>query len=195
MKIPLPPVSKGPDAKAHPFPFQICFQTLEFLQGSIFYVSFADCATGEFIKLPGGMEKIEKLLVESLDSHETYEQAWGYLIKYQEVFQQSVFSNVLVSLCSHWDWYLRQLATFVIFSRNYISSPDLSKNETKEFFRIGYLPFLSQVQLMQKAVGCTLELSQNTQGQLQEMTFVRNLGLHNRWEVDEKYIQFSSRKG
>ena len=27
------------------------------------------------------------------------------------------------------------------------------------------------------------------------MTLVRNLGLHNRWEVDEKYLQFSSTKG
>lgn len=195
MRIPLPPIHKGADAKAHPFPFQICFQTLEFLQGSILYVSFSDCATGEFIKLPGSMEKIEKLFVETLYSQESYDKAWEYLSKYQEIFQKSVFSNVLVSFCSHWDWYLRQLATFVTFSRKHITSPNLSKNEAKEFARIGHLPFLSQVELIQKSAGCTLELSQITKEQLQEMTLVRNLGLHNRWEVDEKYLLFSNREG
>ena len=80
---------------------------------------------------------------------------------------------------------------FVTFSRKHIASPVLSNKETNEFLRIGHLPFLLQIDLVQKSTGCDLGISSINQEQLHEMTLLRNLGLHNRWEVDEKYMQLS----
>jgi len=192
MRIPLPIVKKGPGALAHPFPFQICFQTQEFLQSTLFHVCFMDCAVGEMVRLPEGMDRIEALLVDNFYSKESYKQCWEYLVKYQAIFEKSVFSNVLISLCSNWDWYLRQLSRFVQFGREYVESPELNKDEKSQFSRIGNLPILKQLVLLDKATGVETNLHPEMRAQLQEMTLVRNLGLHNRWEVDEKYLEYSA---
>jgi len=195
LKIPLPKVTNVGEPKAHPFPFQIGTQTLEFLQGTIFYVSFVDIAAGEFIRIPGAMEHMEARFLERLYNKETYDQAWEYLRKYQEIFVQTVYSNVLISFCSHWDWYIQRLSSFVEFARMYVSSPKLSKTEKKDFKRIGNIPFLFQIEILEKASGVMFSISQGIRDQLKEMTLVRNLGLHNRWEVDEKYLHLSDTKG
>jgi len=195
LRIPLPKVTKGIDAKAHPYPIQIGFQTLEFLQGTIFYVSFSDVAAGEFVRTPGAMDRMEAIFLEKLHTKKTYDEAWEYLKKYQEIFKKAAFSNVLISLCSHWDWYLRQLSKFVEFGSAHVGGPVLSKSEMKDLSRIGHAPFLTQVELLEKATGCSFGVSQTEREHMDEMTLVRNLGLHNRWEVDEKYLQTSLTKG
>lgn len=195
MQIKLPKVAKAVNAKAHPFPFQIGTQTLEFLQGTVFYVSFTDVATGEFVRIPGALDKMKAIFLERLHTEETYDEAWEQLEKYQEIFKKAAFSNVLISLCSHWDWYLRKLSKFVELGRAHVASPELSASETKELARLGYAPFLRQVELLEKASGCSFDVSEAIRGQLHEMTLVRNLGLHNRWEVDERYLQISKTGG
>jgi hypothetical protein len=181
--------------KAHPFPFQIGVQTLEFLQGTIFYVSFADIATGEFVRTPGALEHVKALFLQRLYTEQTYDEAWDYLKKYQHIFKKATFSNVLISFCSHWDWYIRQLAAFVGFARNHVESPNLSKAETRDLARIGRISFVRQVESLEKAIGVPFEVSKEIQVQLKEMALVRNLGLHNRWEVDEKYLELTGTKG
>lgn len=42
IKIPLPPVTKAPDAQAHPFPFQVAVQTYELVPGVPFYAAAGD---------------------------------------------------------------------------------------------------------------------------------------------------------
>jgi hypothetical protein len=79
LRIPFPTVTTFTEAKAHPFPFQIGFQTLEFLQGTIFYVAFADIAAGEFVRTLGGMERIEALFLQRLYTKQTLDEAWGYI--------------------------------------------------------------------------------------------------------------------
>ena len=195
MRIPLPKVTKAADAKGHPYPIQIGYQTLEFLQGTLFYISFQDVAAGEFVRTPGAMDRMEAIFQEQLYNKQTYDEAWRYLKKYQEIFEKAAFSNVLISFCSHWDWYLRQLSKFIEFGNNHVGGPVLSNYERKELSRIGNSPFLRQVELLEKATGCLFGLSQNEREHLQEMSLVRNLGLHNRWEVDEKYLQHSKIQG
>ena len=193
-KIPLPKVTKFNTAKAHSFPFQIGYQTLEFLQGTIFYVSFADIAAGAYVRIPGAMDNIEKYFLERLYNKESYDQAWEYLHKYQEIFEKTVFSNVLISFCSHWDWYIRRLSDFIKFARTYVNSPNLSKSEEDDLKRISNISFTNQIEILEKASGIIFEISREIRDQLKEMTLVRNLGLHNRWEVDEKYLLYSKTK-
>ncbi len=195
MRIPLPTVRTFTEAKAHPFPFQIGFQTLEFLQGTIFYVAFADMAAGEFVQTPEGMERIEAFFLQRLYTKQTLDEVWGYLKKYQEIFKKAAFSSVLISFCSHWDWYIRQLAAFVEFARTHVESPALSKGVTRDLTHIGQIPFVRQVEALEKAIGVPFEVFKEKRAQLKEMVLVRNLGLHNRWEVDEKYLQLSETKG
>jgi len=53
-KIRLPLISVKKDAEAHKFPIQIAYQTQEFIQGFIFYVSFIAVATGRIVETSAG---------------------------------------------------------------------------------------------------------------------------------------------
>jgi hypothetical protein len=45
---------------------------------------------------------------------------------------------------------------------------------------------------LEKSCGVGFGISGGEQGHLKEMSLVRNLALHNRWEVDEKYLDSTS---
>jgi hypothetical protein len=195
VKILLPELKQGLSAQAHPYPFQIAFQTLEFLQGAIFYASLIDVAAGEFFKLPDGLIRIEKIFIEKLYSKKTYDEAWGYLEKYRAVFEKTAFQSVIISLNSHWDWYIRKLGEFISFARFKASDLAFSNADKKRIARISYVPILEQLKIVELASGVKIELRPEDLVELKEMTLVRNLGLHNRWEVDERYIWHTQRKG
>ncbi len=100
-KIPLPAVIKTPDAKAHPFPIQIGFQTYEFLQGVLFYAIFSNTAAGAYVRLPDSIQELERELISQGISEKLLNDGWSYLRKYQYVFENSVFQNVLILMRSH----------------------------------------------------------------------------------------------
>lgn len=189
--IPLLEMSQKDDAMAHKYPFQISLQTMEFLQASIFYAAFTDIATSEYIRIDGKMEEIENIFTDQLYSKQTYDECWGFLQKYFEIFKKGAFQNVIVSLNSHWDWYIRNLSAFIRFSREHVDSPELTTKQTKEFGRIGNNSIAHQLETLATVTGIEFEIDPNDIENLKEMSRVRNLGLHNRWEVDEKYLELS----
>jgi hypothetical protein len=190
LKIPLPKYIETDTKRTHAFPFLIGSQTLEFLQGSIFYASFSDMAAGEYVRIPGAMARIETRFLEEI-SRKDYDASWKCLEKYKMIFENMVFSNVLIMFCSHWDWYIRRLSDFIIFALNYAQNATIPK----DLSRIENLPILIQIETLEKACGLKFSISQDERSQLKEMTLVRNLGLHNRWEIDEKYLLNSDTKG
>lgn len=52
---------------------------------------------------------------------------------------------------------------------------------------IDHLNILNQLTLLEKASDVKFNLSDENLSSLKEMSLVRNLGLHNRWEVDKQY--------
>ncbi len=195
VRIPLPSVTKAAGATAHPYPFQIAGQTLEFLQASLFYASLVDVATGELVRLPDGMAKLERQFTQRLYSKETYDQAWGFLAKYRPVFERVPFQSVLISLNSHWDWYLRKLVEFILFARGKIGAAALSNDDARRLERSGSLPLVDQIEVVEISAGVKFTLTDDQRAELKEMALVRNLGLHNRWEVDARYLANTRRQG
>jgi hypothetical protein len=186
--ISLPTIQQSVDAQAHPFPIQIAYQTQEFLQGALFHATFTDIAAGEFFQQPNGVEHIEKIMLSKGILPGTSDEAWRILLKYQSIFSGVVFQSVLVSLCSHWDWYIRRLAEFIRFARDHAGGPALSKDESRSLERADRLSLEDQVRTITAATGVDLRLSSDELEALGEMALVRNLGLHNRWEVDATYL-------
>lgn len=193
LRIPLPNLNSTPNAKAHPYPVQIAIQTMEFLQASIFYFIFMDIAAGESIHLPDGIAKIEQIITDKLHTKDDYYKAWGYIEKYKVVLEHTIFQSVLISLNSHWDWYMRKLGEFIIFASEKSGTPKLSTQEARRISRIAMLPIIEQVGLIETVLQFSSVLSSKERADLCEMSLVRNLGLHNRWEVDEKYLRLTSR--
>ncbi len=121
---------------------------------------------------------------------DTYDLSWKCLQKYKTIFENIVFANVLITFCSQWDWYIRKLSEFIFFSLDHLHS----LSNTKELNRINSKPLLDQLNVIEKICGVKFEVSNNIKNNLVEMYLVRNLGLHNRWEIDEKYKSLSLTK-
>jgi hypothetical protein len=194
IKISLPNVSVGKDVKAHPYPFQIAYQAREFIQGAIFYASIADISSGNYFRQTNSMEGLREQFITGGGELSTWDGGWQILGRYKDIFKITVFQNVLVAINSHWDWYIRNLGKFVSFARQYLSGPALGRREENDLSRIGFSPILKQMTILEKSCGIKFGLSSDILEDLKEMTLVRNLALHNRWEVDQKYLDNTSNK-
>lgn len=194
-RIPLPSVTSADPRRAHPFPLQIGYQTLEFLQGTLFYAAFADIAAGQQVQRPGGVDEVEKLMKDSGLESTTLDQGWNILQRYKTVFEGYRYQAGLIAMNSHWDWYIRRLAAFIRFSRSHLSLPPLSKDKESNLARADFLPMADQLCIIQVSTNVDLLLSDSDTAELSEMTLVRNIGLHNRWEIDEVYLRKTSRSG
>jgi hypothetical protein len=195
IRIPLPDMRRSQNANAHPYPFQIGMQTLEFMQGSLFHASVLDIAAGTYIRQPDAMENLRRIFMEKLDSPKTWDDVWETLGKYQAVFERAPMQSVLIAMNSHWDWYSRKLIDFISFARQELNQPMLEKRESKRLGRFSSLPIIEQLEVIQIAAEIKITLNEEDKSGLQEMSLVRNLGLHNRWEIDKRYLERTVRSG
>jgi hypothetical protein len=195
IRIQLPDMERNREAKIHPYPFHIGLQTLEFMQGSLLYAILVDMASGAYIRQPDGMANLERAILEKLDSPKIYDDAWKIIGKYQAVFEKVPFQSVLIAMNSHWDWYARKLIDFILFARQDLKQPLLEKKVRDQLKRFSSLPIGEQLEAIEIAAGIKFALSEEEKSELQEMTLVRNLGLHNRWEIDTRYLERTVRSG
>lgn len=193
--IPLPDIRPVSQPGAHPYPFQIGLQTLQFLHASFLYIILQDLAAGAFVREPGAIQRIESEMISKGAQPAAIELGWSFLQQYLDIFRSAVFQNALVFLNSHWDWYVRRLAGFIIFARNYVHAPGLSAKQQDELQRVAFKSVSEQLRILADASGVTFSLTAQDFENLKEMSLVRNLGLHNRWEVDDRYLERSARKG
>jgi len=191
-RVPLPKVVIQKDAKAHPFPYQIALQTMEFMHGAVFWFICADKAAGEFVRLPNGYGMLKANLLKEGMQEEEWESGWNYLNKHKDLFQSVVFQSVLITIRSYWDWYVNKLVEFIAFAHE--STGDALMNELKKLRRITYPEILEQISITEKVCKLDLQVSEETKQNIKEMSLVRNLGLHNRWEVDQEYLNKTSKQ-
>ena len=189
MKILIPPYVKGPKAIGHPFPLSICLQTVEFMHGSLFFYTFQDAAAGRMVRLPNGFSDVKKSMIADGFDSPKIDQAFGILGKYKGLFQMLMFQNVLISIISHWDWYIRRLSEFVVFSREHIELPRLNSRDRGALLRIDHKSVLQQLEIIEKSCDVSFDITPGQRSHFKEMTLVRNLGVHNRWEVDRHYLE------
>ncbi len=187
IRIPLPEMDRKPNGTAHPYPLQVAFQAQEFLQGTLFYAITADLAAGGFVRQAGGLEALRNVMASRGLSNTQWESAWGIINKYSPVFQRGVFQNFLIIMRSHWDWYVRKLADFVMFARGHVECPELSDEDKRELGQLGFKKVSQQIDILEEACGVKFGIQAETVNALYEMGLLRNLGLHNRWEVDAFY--------
>lgn len=195
IRIPLPPVNMEANAEVHPFPFQVAYQTQEFMQGTIFHAIFIEVAASHYIRTKNALQNIREALIKNGMNNSLWDVGWKYLKKYQDIFSKSVFQNVLISLRSHWDWYIRQLGEFIYRNYSFINQRPLSKSLDDKLKKIGLKEITEQISILERSCNETIAIDEVTCHAVQEMSLVRNLGLHNRWEVDEFYISKTKTSG
>ncbi len=195
LRIPLPKVTKGANSKAHPFAFQIRSQTLEFIQASIFFTTLLDYISGEYLGQLTSLEKVKSKMIKNGLSDDEWEKSFECLMKYRKVFEKWIFQNVLIQIKSHWDWYIRRLAEFIVFARENAPCSPLKQNDKEDLKRIGFSSLNKQLRILEKTSGVKFNISMDVLDALSEMALVRNLGLHNRWEVDSFYLNTTDSSG
>lgn len=195
MRVELPKVDSKLDAKAHKFPVQIAYQAQQFMQGAIFYYILSDTAASQRIRQPGALGEIEQSLIDEGMNKSIWEEGWGYLERYQDVFARNVRQSVLITLRSHWDWYISHLGAFINKNYSFIHNQNLNNRKEKELLHIGFKEITQQIDILREAVGLEIHLDDAVLGHVREMSLVRNLGLHNRWEVDQFYLEATASKG
>lgn len=195
IKVPLPSITMKLDAKAHPFPLQVAYQTQEFMQATIFHAMFSDVVAGEYIRLPNGLSGIRTTLVDQGMSTQLWEDGWKYLQKYQEYFSQAILRSVLISIRSHWDWYARKLGEFISQNRQFVFNMPLSNTLSDKLETIGFKEITQQIEILERSCDVSIPIEASMSGLLHEMSLVRNLGLHNRWEVDALYLSKTKTSG
>jgi len=176
------------DATSHSYPLRIAYQTAKFLHAAAFHAALVDSAAGHRVRQPNAIEEIKQdLLSNGLDA-ETWESGWEVLGEFAPVFEFAVRQTVVVSLRSHWDWFVRRLGEFVTFGRIHTTCPQIGAADAGALLVVGTRRFPDQLHILERATGLELMPDQEVIDAIVLMTHVRNLGLHNRWEVDQRYL-------
>lgn len=185
-KIELPKYTSSPNTKAHPYPYQIALQTEELIHATTFYYILLD-KSAELATKKIGLPYIRDELLKKGMRKEDWNTGWDCLGKYTSLFERAAFLNVLVALRSNWDWYVTHLAGFIVFSDDSLNRmyTDKQKNTLKNITRN---EITTQITVLERLCNMDLAVPQALLDNLREMSYVRNLGLHNRWEVDETYL-------
>ena len=190
MRIPLPNATQiTNERKAHPFPAQIAFQTLELMQASIFHAMVVDEAAGQRVRQPDGVQGIDQALLNAGLEKTLLDDGWLYIKKYKRIFERFVTQSVLIALRIQWNWYIRNLGSFILASKRSEEHEALPRAVEIDLGRIGFKDILSQLSILEKCAGIKIEVSDSVGTAVYEMSLVRNLYLHNRWEVDDYYIE------
>lgn len=196
MQILLPNVIQTTrERKAHPFPGQIAFQTLELMQASMFHAAVMDTAAGQRVRQSDGIQGINQALLDAGLEKIILDNGWKYLEKYQKLFERFVTQRVLIDMRSQWDWYVRNLGGFILAGKRSELCGALSKTAEKNLEKIGFEDISTQITILEKCADIKVEISNSIEPAVLEMSLVRNLGLHNRWEVDDYYLKNSKATG
>lgn len=189
VKIPLPPFDTQRGAGAHPYPFQIAQQAQQFISASVWYDGVTKVATNLYLRIPWGLWRIRRQFTVT-DS--AWKNGSDALHIYREVFAGSVLQAGIISLRSHWDWFITKSAEFVIFAANHSQSKLIDTATQEKLESLGENRSVEgQVQILANAAQVTFDFPKADRDAIRELSLVRNLGLHNRWEVNQRYLSKS----
>jgi len=193
MRIELPSSDGTPESPGLPYPQRIALSALMYLQAVIFLYSVHDAAAGEIPKDPSLYARVESLM----DSHEqgTWASGWGFVSGFDDVLSSLVMQDALIACLSQWDWYIRRLGAWVAFAESSRPASMASADDMRQLGRVDQHPIGSQLELLERVSGAAFDFDGAHLGALREMTAVRNIGIHNRWECDEKYLSSTAQTG
>ncbi len=112
--------------------------------------------------------------------------SWDCFVEYMNEFQHPIFQHSLYSMISHWDWYVSNLGKFVSYAIKHISP---EKPENPYLVKLNRKPFREQISILNMTTEISFRFEDAAVESVEEMSLVRNLGMHNEWDVDEDYLK------
>jgi hypothetical protein len=185
-------MNSGTSAHQHLFPIKIALRAQQLIQGSLFYDVFVDTATGLYVRvIPDAEGTIKAKMVKDGINEETYETSWSCFRAYLNEFQNPIYHRTIFSIISHWDWFISNLGRFINFGEKILSP---RKQPDKNLLKLSFKPFSKQIEIIKKESRTPLIIDQEIIDLVEEMNLVRNIGMHNEWDVDETYLKYTKTK-
>jgi len=176
----------------HSYPLKIALRAQRLIQASLFYGAFVDTAVGKYVRVtPNADEKVKKVLLEGGWTDVAWETGWSCFEEYMNEFQHPVFQFALYSIIIHWDWYISRLGKFVDFAESHVAP---RKHRDKKLSALSFKPVREQIDVLQITMETKFSFNIDILDLVEEMNLVRNLGMHNEWEVDETYLKWTKNK-
>lgn len=171
----------------HLYPHKIAQQALKLLQGILFYDILSDTAAGIYIRSAQNPEnKIKEYLINIAGwSKENYEISWTCLENYIKEFQSPIHQHTVISMISQWDWFISKIGRFINYAEKFIK-PEIEID--KGLRQLNLKPFNKQIETIENTTGIQFDGQGERILLIDELHLIRNLGLHNNWEVDEGYL-------
>lgn len=178
----------APNSQRHLYPMKIALRAQRLIQGILFYDVFTDTATWLFASTN---KDAEKLVQEHLINHagwrkDTYEISWQCFSDYLNEYQHPIRQHAVFSMISQWDWFISKLGKFIYFAEK-SNSPQ--KATSKELLKLNKKPFKIQLEVIKSQISISFDENEDAINLIHEMHLVRNLGMHNNWEVDDIYLE------
>lgn len=185
-KVPLPDIPNDLN-DVRPYPMQIAKQTEEYIRATWFNIFLSDAMAELYTE--SNPEKWKEDVFSRLQKKGIEKAAiqpgWDSLVNYMEFFRHANAHSAVIALCSHWDWFIRNLRDHIT---EFLASKNRSSNSNLK--NIGKKSILEQIQTIETSLsleGSTIKDADKKILKLASDT--RNIGIHNRWEVDEKYLE------
>ncbi|TGL19768.1 hypothetical protein EHQ47_16865 [Leptospira bourretii] len=183
--------SSTDENKIYTYPFQIGLQTLEIVNANLFYIIFTDTAASLQVKKENGIQEIYNKMKLDGASDKNIEKGMEYFKEYEIILKSSVYMRFLTEMVAQWEFYLSEMQKFMQLNINLINPEILNNTLKKQFDRLTKLEILKQIDTITIIVDNKLKINESDKELLSEMFLLRNLGQHNRWECDEKYLHLS----
>ena len=167
----------------HPYPHRLAQYVREMILAQYTYHRAKIAAMQALEKCPDGLKQLQIELKVGLDGglrEDVFRDHWQFEQRFQGM--RRVWDNqaIVVLWSSAWDWFIRQLIEFV-------TKAELARGREVKYQKIVYAPFKEQIAWLDRLCNSSIPGQQSLDA-VDEMICVRNLGLHNAWEVDRKYL-------
>jgi hypothetical protein len=154
------------------------------------YLMIQDLAAHDYFALVDNAYSIfENKIVDKLMSRETWELTWSCFEEYVTISKSPVFQYSLFAMSFNWDWFIKHLGLFIDLA-DFSLTNSATEKERKIFSKLHQKPISEQLALVISKIPI-VTLEQENIENVVELFLVRDLGAHNGWSVDNKYLDKS----
>jgi len=167
----------------HGYPHRLAQYVREMVLAQFTYQVVKRAALQTLVRHPDGLEKLRMELNVDGDGglrEDVFRDHWQ--IERRFVKMRPIWDNqdIILHWSSAWDWFIRRVAQF-------ISKAQLAKGIAVSHKKVLNMPFRQQISWLDRS--CQSHITdERSLGAVEEMIRVRHLGVHNAWQVDQKYL-------
>lgn len=176
----------------HPYPIRTYVDADSTIQAYMDYMDGLGFARKEITSRPGGLETV---LEANGWSRERIEKSVAIQKRIGPLLRGFTLQNNIFVMAFQWDWFIYRIGRFVLWALAQEGRSELSAGLRHDLERLSFLEVSRQISRLELACGLSGTVNPRAIEDIQELHLMRNIGAHNRWEVDEKYLEMTKTVG